>query len=247
MRTMMMLWVGAALVMAGCQDQDAGDGGADDALDATAEGAPLADKADAIALDGLYETTATSLKSGDVPDVQFLPDGRYVRARCYHAGCKAPVAETDRYDVFKSSGHTYVRFWSFTVVTDADGNRDQQPKVADTYELRKTAHGIKLRKTYSSRWLTLDAVTQTDVCEASGGTWNGSAPCLCPGGNDLLTTHGAFVPGAGGCILIGGGGEDACDSSNGLYTDDDSTLIGTYCICGLGRHVGPGPGACVAN
>ena len=29
--------------------------------------------------------------------------------------------------------------------------------------------------------------------------------------------------------------ESACDDTNGSYTDDDATRIGTFCQCGLGR------------
>ena len=41
--------------------------------------------------------------------------------------------------------------------------------------------------------------------------------------------------GAAGCIHAATAGEDACDTSNGSYTDDDATKLGTYCACGLGR------------
>src|SRR5215510_3059046 len=107
-----IIMCGAALVAAGCATDPSTDG-SDDAIDAQAEAAPSPGKADAIALDGLYATTATSLRAGDVPTVAFTADGRYVRSRCYHTRCSLDVAETDRYDVVKRSGRTYVRFWSF--------------------------------------------------------------------------------------------------------------------------------------
>src|SRR5450432_3056171 len=107
MRMTLLLGVGAAVLVTACQG---GDDPATDASDAEAETAPAAppDKADAAALDGLYATSTTALWSSDVPRVQFLPDGTYVRARCYHTRCGLEVAETDHYDLVKSAGHTYV-------------------------------------------------------------------------------------------------------------------------------------------
>lgn len=236
MRCIIYVFVGAALA-AGCVSSPEGD----DAADAAAETAPALDKADAPSFDGLYQSSATSLRSGDVPTVE-LRAGTYIRARCYHAYCAKLVPETDKFDLVKSSGHWYVRFWSFTITTDANGDRNPNPVVADVYEIRRTSTGVKLRKTYTTRWVSLDKVTTEDQCDGSGGTWSGD--CACPDAGAAVDTHGVFVPGAGGCIDIGGGGEDACDSSGGLYTDDDSTPIGTYCECGLGRYVAPGPGEC---
>ncbi len=242
MRTSLLLCAGAAVLGMACEG---GDDPGTDAGDADAEAAPATPlgKADAASLDGLYATATTSLRAGDVPTVQFLPDGAYVRARCYHARCGLEVAETDHYDVVKSKGHTYVRFWSFTIAVDAAGDRTPTPVLADVYELRHVAQGIKLRKTYTSRWLTLDAASQTDLCDATGGAWS-NATCACPGAGPLDDNHGGFVAGAGGCVEIPGGGESACDDSGGLYTDDETTPVGTYCECGLGRYVAPGPGAC---
>ena len=45
-----------------------------------------------------------------------------------------------------------------------------------------------------------------------------------------------FVAGAGGCIATPGSCETNCDDSGGLWTDDESTAIDTYCICGKGRY-----------
>ena len=249
MRSIIWVW-GAALVAAGCGVMSSSSSSSEtpsetDDDDAVAEAAPLAalDKADASTLTGLFATSATSLRAGDVPSLELRADGRYVRARCYHTRCSAQIAETDRFDIAKSNGHKYLRFWSFTITTDANGDRTPTPVIADVYEVKRAGKTIQLRKTYSSRWLTLDATKAADLCDATGGTWS-SNDCACPGAGSAADTHGGFVAGAGGCIDVPGGGEDACDGSGGLYADDDATPIGTYCLCGLGRYVELGPGAC---
>src|SRR5260221_10793965 len=77
----------------------------DDSSDAEAEAAPeqALGKADAPTFTGLYATTTTTLHAGDVPDLQLLDGGQYVRRRCYHTSCALPVAETDKYDTYTSS------------------------------------------------------------------------------------------------------------------------------------------------
>jgi len=241
---MLRLMIVAALVAA-CTDPVT-----DDDADAEAQPFQPAGKDDgaAAAFVGLYATALTALHAGDVPSLELRDDGQYIRARCYHYNCAAQVAETDNYDLYTSaSGKTYVRFWSFTYSRDANGELASEPAIADVYEIRTTATGIRLRKSYTGRWVALDATTPEAVCAGDGGTF-GTDGCLCPGApsGDGTTGYLGFLPAAGGCVRIPGGGEDACDSSDGFYTDDDATLVGTYCRCGRGRHV-VDAGSCAPN
>jgi hypothetical protein len=234
MRDLLVMCAGVALVTA-CVDTS------DDAL---AESAPIDGKDDGgPAVTGLYATTATLLRDGDIPNLELRGD-TYVRNRCYHSACSGERAETDRFDTFtSSSGKTYIRFWSFKFVPNpASGDRDEVPVVADTYEITKTSTTIKLRKTYSSRWQTLKKKSPSSVCTASGGSW-ASSTCTCPGPTSWPGV--AFVPGAGGCIQVSGTDESECDGTDGSYTDDDSTLIGSYCRCGVGRYAGDS--GCASN
>jgi hypothetical protein len=161
-----------------------------------------------------------------------------VRERCYHTGCALPLPETDHYDTYASSaGNHYVRFWSFTVSKDADGNLVTTPKIADVYEIVATSYGIKLRKSYTSRWVSLYRTTAATACTSTLGTWT-SSDCTCPATD-------VFVAGAGGCVTSPGANESNCDASNGLWTDDDATLIGAYCECGSGRY-DDATGSCTA-
>ena len=228
------------LVLAGCTDSAE----VDTMDDAAAEAAPLSGKADGdAALTGLYATASTTLADGDIPNLELLSGGAYVRARCYHAGCSARRTETDRFDTFTSgAGKTYIRFWSFKIVPNTvSGDRDQVPTVADTYEIIKTSTTIKLRKTYSSRWVSLRKRAVKSLCTTSGGTW--TTECACPGSGTWPGT--TFIAGGGGCQAVSGTDESECDDSNGFYTDDDATLIGSYCECGIGRYASDT--GCAAN
>jgi hypothetical protein len=202
-------------------------------------------KADAPSFAGLYVTHATHHYNGDVTALELRGDNQYVRERCYHASCALSVPETDTYDTYKSStGKTYVRFWSFEVGQDSNGERTEEPTVADVYEVQKTSYGVRLRKSYTSRWFALYRATPASTCTGSNGAWDGS-DCTCAGNTPGTWPANVFVPGAGGCVPTPGASEDACDTSNGFWTDDDATLIDSYCRCGLDRYDGP-TGACVA-
>jgi hypothetical protein len=220
---------------------DAGDPGLDPdtiAQDDEAETATVVDnKADAAApFVGLWATHASTHKDGDITHLELQTGKLYVRARCYHTSCALPLPETDRYDVYTSSaGKTYVRFWSFTVSHDADGNLVQTPTVADVYEIAKTSTTIKLRKSYTTRWFSLYHTTATAQCTGSGGAWSTGA-CTCAGNVPGQWATHVFVAGAGGCIATPGADESKCDDSNGAWTDDDATLIDSYCTCGVGRY-----------
>lgn len=235
-----------ALALAACAADTTEDFSQDDeAQDADV----AAGKADtAVHFFGLYVTHATHHYSGDITALQLLggdSNTPYVRERCYHASCALPIAETDRYDTYRSSaGKTYVRFWSFEVRTDANGERTETPTVADVYEIQATSYGVRLRKSYTTRWFALYRTTEAARCTAGGGTWDGGT-CACPGNTPGQWPATVFVPGAGGCVPNPGASEDGCDSSNGFWTDDDATLIDSYCRCGLDRY-DDASGACAA-
>src|SRR5437763_1948612 len=82
------------------------------------------------------------------------------------------------------------------------------------------------------------AADEAALAGASGGTWNGS--CDCGGGWPM-----AFSRGAGGCWMSPAAGESECDATNGLYSDDETNLAGTFCDCGYARHLTAS--GCVAN
>lgn len=206
--------------------------------DGEAQGAAVAPADGVVAASGVAGLYATHESTREADDVTALdlrvtakPDGSksldYVRSRCYGTHCSLELPETDHYDVYTSStGKTYVRFWTVTVAHDTNGTIDTAPKLADVYEIATTAGAIKLRKSYTSRWLTLGPTTESAVCN---GAWvDGS--CGCAAGQ-------TFVAGAGGCIPMRGANEKNCDATGGLWTDDDATLIGSYCICGADRYV----------
>jgi hypothetical protein len=201
-----------------------------DVDDGEAEGATVAPSGDAAAsFAGLYAGTAGTHATGDVIalDLRVAPALDYVRARCYGTECSRIVPETDHYDVYTSSaGKTYVRFWSVEISHD-HGDVDATPELVDVYEI-KTSDGVQLRKSYTTRWVTLGAASEDALCTGGGGSWSDGA-CSCAAGK-------TFVAGAGGCVAIGGASEANCDASGGLWTDDDATLLGEYCICGTGRY-----------
>ena len=207
----------------------------DDDADGEAESAPeqLLGKEDAATLTGLYATTTTTLRDGDIPNLQLITGGTYVRRRCYHASCALPVGESDHYDTYTStSGKTYIRFYSFRSEWNAThDDRSQVRVVADIYEITRTTTTIKLRKSYTTRWVTLRKSTAASLCNGGHGTW-GNGSCACPGeGGWSDSGYVAFIPGLGGCTNIPGVSESECDATEGWYTDDDATLVATYCQC----------------
>ncbi|GAC1549762.1 MAG: hypothetical protein NVS3B10_12990 [Polyangiales bacterium] len=237
--------------VAGCAGTPAGDSGAvDDSVDA------LSSKTTAslTAFEAKnWVTTSAIAEDGDILSLHLYADGTYVRLRCYGAGCSEAVAETDRVTAHHANGKTYLDFWSFlrqpvapppAKAAAAGGvlpkpastgpSYQNEPVIADTYEIRATASGIKLRKAHKTRWVSLASVDDATLCDASGGTWSApSTPspasgCGCPSGE-------SYVAGAGGCMHVAVSTEDACDQSNGSYTDDDATRLGTFCACGLRR------------
>jgi hypothetical protein len=221
-------------VLAGCAD-----GAVDDGADAEAEsGAAIAlGKADADDFAGLYRWSSTrAYWNTDLPSLE-LVGTTYIRSRCYGYDCANLVPQTGHRQIVRtSSGKVYVRFMSFTRTWDADAEEWlESPALADTYEIKRTSSGIKLRKTYQSRWISLAKVTRAKACTASGGAWSNDE-CTCDNvANADWSHYVGFFPGLGGCFEIFAANEDGC-SETGSYTDDDGTAIGTYCHCPLDTY-----------
>jgi hypothetical protein len=235
---MVLALVGAC---AGSGD-DASDGEADVAPQQPADG-----KADGIDFTGLYHISSSTRHSNDITTLELRApitmganagEAQFVRSRCYHTGCALELPQTNDYDLYtSSSGKTYVRFYNDEIWLDADGNIQSQKVVDDVYEIKPTSKGVELRKSHTKRWFSLFAATLSSQCANTGGTWDGSlSDCACPGAVPGMPPATIFVPGAGGCIALPGSDESACDAAHGMWTDDDSTLIGTYCVCGVGRY-----------
>jgi hypothetical protein len=157
--------------------------------------------------------------------------GAFARVRAYGQNA-TPVAQTDTFGLFSHSGKTYIEFRGFVW----NGN-EQVPVVEDVYEYQVASGDLRLRKIYGSRWLQLAAVTDEQLCDKSGGTWDvallakgarggSTTPCTC--------SDGTFVPGAGGCTKPLDIPEPDCRDTGGEYTDDDSTYLGTFCVCPSG-------------
>lgn len=223
----------AVLALGACATAD------DDLDDAEAETATGQEVSGSLV--GLYSTSASlTLANGDIANLELRAGGTYVRMRCYHAGCAQQAPETDHYDTYtSSSGKTYVRFYSFEILWNAaHDDREEKRVVADVYEVQKTSTTIKLRKSYSSRWVTLRRTTAKTLCTSDGGSWSSSA-CACPGGGGGWSNDGyvVFAPGAGGCVMAAGANEDACDTTDGMWTDDDATPLGVYCRCQKGTYL----------
>lgn len=218
----------AVTACATADDSVEDDGGAEAATDQAVSGTVV----------GLYTTsTSLALQNGDIANLELGADGTYVRLRCYHASCSLRVPETDHYDTYtSSSGKTYVRFYSFAWTAGDD--RQEKRVVADVYELQRTSTTLKLRKSYSTRWVTLRRTTPKTLCTGDGGTWSASTLCACPGTTGWSDDgYVVWSPGSGGCTMVAGASEADCDDTSGSYTDDDATRIGTFCRCELGQYL----------
>ncbi|HSN27860.1 MAG TPA: hypothetical protein VLT45_16335 [Kofleriaceae bacterium] len=194
-------------------------------------------KADAPAFVGIYASHLTHHYNGDVPNLELRADGRYVRQRCYHGSCALEVPETDTFDEYTSStGRTYLRFYGQDIGHDDNGNLVNTEVVADVYEIRTFSKGVQLRKAYSTRWQSLYLSSPELACATSGGSYDG-VNCACPLNQPMTYPAQVFVAGAGGCIANPGASESNCDDSNGMWTDDESTLIDSFCICSVGEYL----------
>jgi len=228
----------ALILVASCTSAPSDDG--------EAESAPpqALGKADGASFTGIFQSHTTHHYNGDIPAIELRADGKYVRERCYRASCALPVPETDAYDLYtSSSGKTYVRFHAQDITIDSDGNIQNTPVVTDVYEIRSFSKGIQLRKSYSTRWQSLYLSSPGLACTTSGGTW--TTDCACPLNQPNTWPVQTFVAGAGGCIATPGASESNCDDSHGMWTDDDGTLIGSYCICTQGEYL-TAAGGCAA-
>lgn len=218
------------VLLAGCAAQVTSEDS--DAFDAPPQ--PVG-KSDAAAFLGIYASHTTHHYNGDVPDLELRSDGNYVRQRCYRGSCSLETPELGAFDEYTSStGHTYVRFYSAYDVT----------AIVDVYEIRAFTKGVQLRKAYSTRWQSLYLSSPGLACASSGGDFDGVS-CACPLNQPMMYPAQVFVPGAGGCIANPGASESNCDDSHGMWTDDEATLIDSYCICDVGQYL-DASGSCTA-
>ncbi|CAN5908786.1 hypothetical protein BH11MYX2_BH11MYX2_39400 [soil metagenome] len=203
--------------------------------DAEAEAASSQDLG--VTITGVFQSHATTHYDGDIPSLELTTEHRYVRTRCYHASCAIKAPETDAFDSYTSaSGKIYVRFKTVKVTFVPDVGVVQTPQVADVYEIKTFALGIKLRKAYSSRWQVLYTSSPSLQCTSTSGTWAADA-CTCPGNDPSAPSVTLFASGAGGCYAAPDPYESDCDDTGGFWTDDDATALGTYCVCGAGRYI----------
>jgi hypothetical protein len=221
-----------AIALVGCATA------ADDLGDADAEAgdALTLGAADTAAFTGVFTWSYATRPywANDIPSVD-LTASRYIRTRCYGYDCAKLVPQTGGVQWYRSSDKTYVKFLSFEKVQSGEEWIDHTV-VADTYEIKTTSGGIKLRKTYSDRWFYLKRRSLEAECTASGGDW-ASGACACPALDQSDWSHYiAFFPGLGGCFEIFATSEDGCDSTHGSYSDDDGNAIGTYCLCPVGTY-----------
>ena len=217
------------VILAGCAATVPDDG---EAFDAPAQ---AIGKADSATFAGIYASHTTHHYNGDVPDLELRSDGQFIRERCYHGSCALQVPEFGAFDQYKTStGRTYVRFYSAYDAT----------QILDVYEIRTFTKGVQLRKAYATRWQSLYLSSPSLACATSGGSYDG-VNCACPLNQPMQYAAQVFVPGAGGCIANPGASESSCDDSMGMWTDDDSTIIGSYCICPAADYL-DATGACTA-
>lgn len=181
-------------------------------------------------LSGAWQMFSTSYHKNDITNVEFFTytDGRpnaqrIVRGRCADTGCTEWASEVGSYQqVRNASGTKYIRF------TAAQGGG------GDLYAYSLSRGRLLLRKANTTRWFALGPITDQQMCDQSGGAWNGS--CDCSGINDGGNLHfPSFVRGLGGCVIPGGVGESQCDDTGGGWTDDDAAPDGSFCLCPYGQ------------
>jgi hypothetical protein len=220
-------------------------------------------KADSTQPHGAYEITASKLRADDIVYVNLLPrntatpqiNPNWVWNRCYDTPCSLLVPQDGNYEFYKSAktGKKYIEFYTVHIDPPSTGTGSGSPKtmppvknpnptydpgdLIDLYEYKLSAKTLKLRRANTSRWFTLAAFSDQAACSESGGTFGSNGNCDCTAlGTGAFNQPAYFQPGMGGCFLIPNSSEDACDSTNGAYTDDDNNLVGSYCDCGVGRY-----------
>ena len=101
-----------------------------------AEGEDIDGKADGISLVGTYVLPSGGTANYDMPSLQLVSGGSYVRVRCYGARCAKKVPETDRYRAVRNptTGKLYLRFERFAWTDFA--NRESEQLLADSYEVK---------------------------------------------------------------------------------------------------------------
>lgn len=212
-----------ALAAAGCGGTlDTADTSADTAALAATSGkrdaAPAADPQGSV--DGNY------VIGSDYGDIWYLylrgGDGAWSWTRCYDADCAAPVIEAGTYKLSTTrSGRKYITMYQ------ADRLDQDRPRFNSMYAYVKSAHGLKLRRVYTSSWMRFDAVSDADLCASSGGVMTNVCDCG--------AWPNAWSPGAAGCWLAPAVNEESCDNTHGSWSDDDPNASGTFCDCGYGR------------
>lgn len=179
-------------------------------------------------LNGAWQMFASTFHKNDVTNVEFFPvtsgdphTHQFVRARCADAGCTEWAPEVGWYRQLRNaSGTKYVRF------NIGDGS--------DLYAYSLSRGRLLLRKANTTRWFALGPITDQQMCDQSGGAWNGG--CDCSGINDGGQLHfPSFIRGLGGCVIPAGVDESTCDSTGGGWTDDDAARDGSFCLCPYGQ------------
>ena len=181
--------------------------------------APLEDDL-AVLRAGSVFRLAGSPAAGHLLYLQLAAAGRFARTRCTDAACGDPVREDGTWQ----TAHGTIRFFQ-------PGPRgDPAPHLQATYAYAMKGGKLWLRAQGGAAF-AMEKVAEADLCAASSGSWIGGT-CDC--GKGWPT---AWSPGAGGCWQSPAVSEEACDATQGSWTDDDASLIGTYCGCGLGRRL----------
>lgn len=164
--------------------------------------------------------------AGDLPYLQLGAAGRFAWTRCSDAACADPLREDGSWQVARG-GHRSLRFF----LRGRAGDPGLHFHSAYAFTLSRDGGRLWLRPETGGRAFLLEKVAERELCAASGGAWSGAA-CDC--GKAWPT---AYSPGAGGCWLSPAVSEQACDATQGSWTDDDPDLIGTYCECGIDRRL----------
>jgi hypothetical protein len=192
----------------------------------------------ALAAGNVFRLEGAATAAGDLLYLQLGAGGRFAWTRCYDAACAAPVREDGTWQLARSaSGRRSIRFYQRGPAGDPAAHFHS----AYAYAVSRDGARLWLRADGGARPFIMKAAAEADLCAASGGSWSDAThACDCRAGWPI-----AWSPGAGGCWQSPPAGESACDATQGSWTDDDPGLIGTYCECGIGRHLTGG--GCVAN
>ena len=173
----------------------------------------------------VFRLSGAPASKGDLLFLQLGTGGRFAWSRCPDAACADPIREDGSWQVPR--GHRSIRFF----LRGRAGDPALHFHSAAAFSLSRDGKRLVLRPETGGRPFALDKVAESDLCAASGGAWN-SGVCDC--GKGWPT---AYSPGAGGCWSSPAVSEQACDATQGTWTDDDADLAGTYCQCGIDRRL----------